>query len=449
MESYKKTKQLSENSWEAVKTFYDPETGKESKSTYIIKNIKDQFNPELLKLSKETISKKYMVTIVEYDSNYVVSEVVEGISLKDIIESTSSPDYNIIIKYMSDLAEDIEYIHRNGIAHQNIKPSNIILDSSLNRLRLIDFTKSCTHNNLCRTKGEILYTPPELQNVETPFTFEIAKAHDIWSLGVVFYQLANNGANCIDFSSADDNTISKDIVLLPVKPSLNSYQPINELVGLLLDKTDRINASQLLAAIPVIRPKCRVNEVNYSRNEAEAILMTLGKRSEIIELLDSEICSMLTSEIKNYNLNGKNYTRAGLLKLANLLGIESSLSTEDLYSLISRELDKDIDFYRIRATADLLNIIEIISVEDTDTLQSVFDERYELYKNNALIDISMLQQVQKDVFSRFNSYKNYKTQESSLFINNAMNREKIKNNMIVKLILNFQPDIQEYEKMLI
>jgi serine/threonine protein kinase len=443
MENYIKTKQLSDSSWEAVKTFYDPETGKESKSTYIVKNIENDIPNELLALSKETLSKKYMVTIVEHDRNYVISEVIEGISLKNIIEN-SQLDYNTIIKYMSDLAEDVEYIHRNGIAHQNIKPSNIILDGSLSRLRLTDFTKACTQNNLCSSKGETYYTPPELQNVDDSFSFEIAKAHDMWSLGVVFYQLANSGSNYIDFSSANENTISKDIVLLPVKPSLNSYQPINELVGLLLDKTDRINATQLLAAIPSIRPKCRVNETNYTRTEAESILLSLGKGSEIIELLDSELCSMLTSEIKSYNLNGRGYTRFELTKLANLLGIEANLSTEDLYSLISRELDKNLDFYRIRATADLLNMIEIIS--DNSTLQPIFDERYELYRNNTLIDISMLQHVQKDVFSRFNSYK---IQEQDLFITTAMNKEKIKNNMIVKLILNFQPDIQEYEKMLV
>jgi serine/threonine protein kinase len=432
---YKITKTISDTAWEASKTSFDSD-GTQTTERFFIKKV-DSYSQSLINLSKITLSRIYMSEL-QYDQGYLISEFVEGSSLKDIIES-SNLDYNYILKYMMDIAEDVDYIHRNGIAHQNIKPSNIIYDSYLKKLRLIDFTHACAVDEPCEPSGEIVYTPPELVNGNQTISLEAAKAHDMWSVGVIFYQLANSGANYIDFTSTDPDVIAKDIQLLPVKASTNSYQLINQIIALLLNKTDRINSTQLVAAVPLIRPKCRVNDVDYTREEAESILLSLGESSSIVDLIDSDLCSMLSSDIGIYNLNGNLYTRKDLVKLAELLDIEISNSTDDLYQFLNKELDENLEFYQNKATADLLNVISIVA-KGGDS--SIFTERYGIYKANNLISSSMLEQFQRDIYSRYQNFKNMNLKSSAAI-------EAVKNNMIVNIIVSSAANMQEYKNMLV
>lgn len=96
------------------------------------------------------------------------------------------------------------YIHSRGIAHRDIKPENIMMDKSYN-IKYIDFGLSCSIN-CSGNKGTPLYLPPETailanDKVQLPpglsgdmlikHNLKIGMRHDVWSLGLVIYQLSN------------------------------------------------------------------------------------------------------------------------------------------------------------------------------------------------------------------------------------------------------------------
>jgi serine/threonine protein kinase len=57
-------------------------------------------------------------------------------------------------------------------------------------LKIIDFGLACT--TACRSgPGTITYIAPEIFSPNAPNGLAASQAHDIWSMGIVFYQLAN------------------------------------------------------------------------------------------------------------------------------------------------------------------------------------------------------------------------------------------------------------------
>ena len=87
------------------------------------------------------------------------------------------------------LLEAVVFLHDNGIIHRDIKPENILLDDDLNPV-LTDFTLSKiftgvsikgTHTGNIATAT---YRAPEVV-AKKPYGFPA----DVWSLGVVFYEL--------------------------------------------------------------------------------------------------------------------------------------------------------------------------------------------------------------------------------------------------------------------
>ena len=86
----------------------------------------------------------------------------------------------------------MQYLHKNGFLHCNLKPSNILVDEYGN-IRLCDFKKSLkinsiTPNDIRKNKAAMTpcYTAPELfgeDGVYNPKT-------DLWALGCIMYELA-------------------------------------------------------------------------------------------------------------------------------------------------------------------------------------------------------------------------------------------------------------------
>ena len=116
---------------------------------------------------------------------YIVLEYIDGDNLSQIT-SVFPPDE--MINIMLNLALGVKYIHDHGYAHRDIKPENIILRKIDQRPIIIDFGYTCQK---CESgPGTLLYAPPEVLN-NSISGLDAAKAHDVWSLGITFYLLAN------------------------------------------------------------------------------------------------------------------------------------------------------------------------------------------------------------------------------------------------------------------
>lgn len=436
---YTLTKKLSENTYEAEKIEYSKETGEKITTKFIIKKTdKNSVIEKLIKLSKNYLSEKLIQRVIDqfyFENNYyIVSDFVEGDQL------SFNYSENELINIINQMADIINYIHANGIVHQNIKPSNFILKN--NHLKLIDFSMACDNSEDCNPIVTTeYYCPPEIFNNSKP-TFAERKAHDIWSAGAVLFQISNKGENYIDFDSHD--SISKDIQLKQPKESKNSYLPINEIIKVMLQPIDsRINAGQFVILSSLSRPGNQIDDKIYTRTESIAILVAKGI---IIPeyALDSEIATLLTEHVNNCQLKDKKYSREELLNIVKILMEKdydkmSKSSTKELCDYLNRTLEYDKESAELAGSDHLIKLIKLLAdlklMKDPkiNEIEKIYNRDYKTIKNLGLIDLNILKDVQSEYYTLYKYYL-----ENKLHV--MADNYKYKNNKIISILLDFNTE---------
>lgn len=345
----------------------------------------------------------------------IVSDYVVGVSLREIIlEQTPKGNFDTskLIQAMIEICQAVEYIHTQGIAHQNIKPSNIIFNSATRRFILIDFSFSCSVNlnSQCKGKtGTIYYSPPELLATTDPsqLPFSYRTAHDVWSMGVVFYQMANLGHDYINFTSNDPKQQSKEIQLGPINPSKYPFTPINNIINKILDKdpSKRPTAGEVLIMLNDARPLCTVNDKSYNRQVTKAIVESLGINVPR-EINDFELCNILSDHLQTCKIGNNEYQKAQLIELAKILGIDikPDSASSEMCKLIQSGMQFDRDDYKKHVTEDLIHSVELMTKLVYEDNQEVLDKLTEHYisvynvaKELELIDTKLLRNYQNEI----------------------------------------------------
>jgi len=118
---------------------------------------------------------------------FYAMQIIEGQSLKEVI---AGKDLLVerILEIGIQICEGLQAAHDNGITHRDLKPSNILLDSH-GRVRIVDFGLAAIRGSESLTKtgstlGTIGYMSPEQVQGK-----EIDHRSDLFSLGVVLYEL--------------------------------------------------------------------------------------------------------------------------------------------------------------------------------------------------------------------------------------------------------------------
>jgi mitogen-activated protein kinase kinase kinase len=84
---------------------------------------------------------RYIGTEVTPVSLSIFLEYVPGGSLKNLIEKFGSLEENVVRSYTRQLLLGLEYLHRNGIAHRDIKGANCLVGND-GVVKLADFGAS-------------------------------------------------------------------------------------------------------------------------------------------------------------------------------------------------------------------------------------------------------------------------------------------------------------------
>ena len=124
---------------------------------------------------------------------YFVMEYVDGVTLRDTISAGSvAPEE--ALRIIPGLCDALQFAHEEGVVHRDIKPENILLDKR-GRVKIADFglakllkSESDDHQNLTGTNqvmGTVKYMAPEQMTTSR----NVDHRADIYSLGVVFYEL--------------------------------------------------------------------------------------------------------------------------------------------------------------------------------------------------------------------------------------------------------------------
>lgn len=121
------------------------------------------------------------------DREYFVMEYIDGITLKEIIDSRQL-GWKAACSYAVQIAGAIEHAHRKNIVHRDIKPHNIMITKD-NVVKVTDFgiARAVTNSTIVRAGnviGSVHYFSPE-QACGGAVDFK----SDIYSMGVVLYEM--------------------------------------------------------------------------------------------------------------------------------------------------------------------------------------------------------------------------------------------------------------------
>ena len=120
---------------------------------------------------------------------FVAMEFVRGRNLHQVAEQLPPSPYQAAA-WVAEIARALDYVHRRGVIHQDIKPSNIMLDES-GRPRLIDFgmarwRHAWSGRRAGPSGGTLAFMAPEQARGEAK---RVGEASDIFGLGGVLYFL--------------------------------------------------------------------------------------------------------------------------------------------------------------------------------------------------------------------------------------------------------------------
>ena len=166
-------------------------------------------------------------------------ELMEGGNLADLMYDIQHSLFSesALLVLLTDCARGLAHLHNNiHVAHFDIKPANILLDSARRRAKLADFGLALNpdETSVDYPRGTFRYMPPELYSSNRA-DYRV----DVWSLGLSFYEFAA-GKHPFHIEEANLSEEEKKIqlrakILSNPVPELTSrfFQISNDLVQLL------------------------------------------------------------------------------------------------------------------------------------------------------------------------------------------------------------------------
>jgi serine/threonine protein kinase len=118
--------------------------------------------------------------------SYLVMEMIDGPTLAEMLRDGPLGTQRTA-RLGAQLADALSYVHRQGVVHRDVKPSNILMSSDGNA-RLSDFGVACllddsTLTLVGTTLGTAAYMAPEQLE-----SHQVGAHADVWSLGMVLLE---------------------------------------------------------------------------------------------------------------------------------------------------------------------------------------------------------------------------------------------------------------------
>ena len=115
--------------------------------------------------------------------HYIVMEYVEGPSCADLLREHKQLDVDETVRIIRDACHGLDYAHRAGVVHRDVKPGNLLVASETGTTKLADFgiAKAAEQTRITQV-GSVLGTAAYL-SPEQARGDEAGPASDIYSLG--------------------------------------------------------------------------------------------------------------------------------------------------------------------------------------------------------------------------------------------------------------------------
>lgn len=189
----------------------------------------------LSRLTHVNIAQLYHSGIISHEGlPYIVMEHIDGLTIHRYCQDKKL-NFKQIVELFIQALEAVQYAHNRGIVHRDIKPENILVTHD-GLVKLLDFgialaTDNSTQQLTQLTKtGEIVGTLAYMSPEQVSGQDSLDTRADVYSLGVVLYQLLSDSLPHKVDANQIFSAISQIIEDLPIKLSTQNHKVDADLV---------------------------------------------------------------------------------------------------------------------------------------------------------------------------------------------------------------------------
>lgn len=243
-DAYDLQEDLGEGKFGLVKLGIHKKTEEKVAIKIIKKDSMDQKDLELVRseidIMKLCKHKNIVGLLDHYENNEYIFIVMEYLAGGDLGNYAKKRKYDFseeevrIILYQ--ITKGIDYLHKYGVAHRDLKPDNIMLHKkgSINYLKIMDFGLSKIlgpQEKVADGFGTLSFVAPEVL-VRKPYNKEV----DIWSIGITLYYILT-GTLPFDNSEDNEEVIAKKIVFSKLEFYDKKWKKISDTCMNYVEKT--------------------------------------------------------------------------------------------------------------------------------------------------------------------------------------------------------------------
>ena len=243
----------------------------------------------LASLNHPNVVRFYNVDFI--DNKFVlVMEYIDGKNLRDIV-TESGININQAITIMIQIASGLIYAHSHNVLHRDLKPENILItvrdDSQAVKITDFGLAKFIRAGSISASSaGTPIYMAPEA------WSGSCSEKSDIWSLGIIFYELLTGIPPFLDDSlDGLKRKIEKSKFLAPKALRHNIPEGIENLIfsTLSLNSRSRPSAQEFWDRIEkTAQAVPAATHINLPERKTEAVELT-AVQEEVLASLESSV----------------------------------------------------------------------------------------------------------------------------------------------------------------
>jgi serine/threonine protein kinase len=187
----------------------------------------------------------YYRLLGKYTEPFLLTEYVEGMNLKTYVDNETHP-FPELLNVAVQILKGVQYLHHFKVFFQNLKGTNVLLDSDLN-VKLTDFFFSKLFNRWRKRRGHTSVESVRYLSPEQVREKSVNEQSDVYSVGVVLFYLFTKVMPIRGTSVAElmQKHVKMNIVEIPSTINPEVPPEISRIVMNMLQKKPRKRLSSL------------------------------------------------------------------------------------------------------------------------------------------------------------------------------------------------------------
>lgn len=136
---------------------------------------------------------EHVIPIYDVVSNdehcYLVMQYIAGESLQERVDRQGPLPVEDVLRIAGQIAAGLDAAHQQGVVHRDVKPANILMEESVNRVLISDFGLARTADDANLTRSGVITGTPHYMSPEQASGSLVDDRSDLFSLGSVMYYM--------------------------------------------------------------------------------------------------------------------------------------------------------------------------------------------------------------------------------------------------------------------